>query len=210
MSEVSAVAGTPAAVVPPAPAATTTPAVSVIVPAIPSQTEPAVPGDQAKAATVPQGAPEKYVDFKVPDGMVVQPELVEKFSAVAKAQGLSQAQAQELVTFQMEAMKSDIAKYESHLAAEKASIPSLIAKDQDLGGANAVAKAETMQRAIRHFGSEKFKAMLDNASPENYMEIARFAYKVGSAIKEDSVAGTHGSPAAQEKRAADILFGPKS
>jgi len=184
--EPAATPAAPAAATPAAPAAPTT---------------PATPGGQPEGTTAPKGAPEKYADFKIPEGMHAQPELISAFSAVAKARGLDQDTAQELVTFQMESMRSGILKYEEGLVRAKAELPALIAKDPELGGADAVAKAATMQRAIEAFGSPELKKYLDakDTSNEAYIAIARFALKAGQKIKEDSVAGTQEGPGAPPK-----------
>lgn len=206
MSDAIPAAVSPAVAVPATPAQPASAAPVVVVPPV----QPATPGQPAaSAAQEPKGAPEKYEAFKVPEGMQAQPALVDSFSAVAKKHGLSQEAAQELVTFQMEAMKADIASYDKRITEEKASIPMLMAKDPVLGGANAVGNLATMQRALVAFGSPELTAFLDakETGPDIYLHFARFAYKVGAAIKEDSVAGTQGNGAAAEKRGADVLFG---
>jgi hypothetical protein len=140
------------------------------------------------------------------------------FKTLAKTHGLSQEQAQALVTFQTEFVKGEIAAYEAQQKAiatpgtpeQKAhasEIMASIAKDPILGGANAVANAATMQRAVEAFGGQGFKAFLDKQPVETHLQFARFALKVGQAIKEDSSAGTNGTTGPQEKRAADVLFG---
>lgn len=208
MSEVQQ--AVPAAVVPPAPvAAPAAPVVAtpvVVVP--PVQAVP--PGQPEPTVTEAKGAPETYADFKAPEGMQVNKDLVASFAPIAKELGLTQDAAQRLVTYQMEAMKQEIASYDAKLTAEKASIPSLMAKDPVIGGANAVANLATMQRALVAFGSPELNAFLDakETGPDIYLHFARFAYKVGAAIKEDSVAGTQGAGSASEKRAADVMFGP--
>ncbi len=67
-------------------------------PAEPPTTTPAEPPQEppAKPPTTPTGAPEKYTDFKVPDGFTAP---VEKFSEFAKAQNWTQEQAQSAVDF---------------------------------------------------------------------------------------------------------------
>lgn len=197
MSEVTPAAA-PAVVIPPAvpapaPVASATPVVVV-----PPKSETVPPGQPAAvAAPEAKGAPDKYEVFKVPEGMAAQPTLVESFSTVAKKLGLSQEAAQELVTFQMEAMREEIKGYDAKITAEKATIPALMAKDSVIGGANAVANLATMQRALTAFGSPELTAFLDakETGPDIYLHFARFAFKVGQAIKEDSVAGTQSTTA---------------
>jgi hypothetical protein len=104
----------------------------------------------------------------------------------------------------MESIRQELTAYDKRITEEKASIPMLMAKDPVLGGANAVANLATMQRAITAFGSPELTAFLDakETGPDIYLHFARFAYKVGAAIKEDSVAGTQGG----NGEAADTSF----
>lgn len=50
-------------------------------------------------AEPPQGAPDKYADFKLPEGLKLEPKVLEEASAVFKGLNLSQDQAQSLVDF---------------------------------------------------------------------------------------------------------------
>lgn len=47
----------------------------------------------------PQGAPEKYTDFKLPEGVKLEPKVLEEATAVFKGLNLSQEAAQSLVDF---------------------------------------------------------------------------------------------------------------
>jgi hypothetical protein len=55
--------------------------------------------DKPKEEAQPVGAPEKYEDFKLPEGMPVNKEMTEGFKSVAKKLNLTQSQAQDLVDF---------------------------------------------------------------------------------------------------------------
>ena len=57
------------------------------------------PKDAPKAEPAPKGAPEKYADYTVPDGMTLDPEVKGKADAIFKDLGLSQEGAQRLVDF---------------------------------------------------------------------------------------------------------------
>jgi hypothetical protein len=71
------------------------------------KTEPAKP-EPTKAEGTPKpedkkaeglGAPEKYTEFKVPDGFVLDPKVAEEAGTLFKQNGLSQDQAQSLIDF---------------------------------------------------------------------------------------------------------------
>lgn len=83
-------------------------------PGVKSLLDQDVPGDQPqgegegeknpeqKPEEKPAGAPEKYEDFKLPDGSQVDKTFMESFSATAKEMNLDQAQAQKLVDLAIE------------------------------------------------------------------------------------------------------------
>lgn len=67
------------------------------------KTEPSTP-DPTKTALnnegkPPEGAPEKYTDFKLPEGLKLQPEVMTEASALFKGMDLSQTDAQSLIDF---------------------------------------------------------------------------------------------------------------
>lgn len=65
------------------------------------------PGEEPKPGEAPkQGAPEKYADFKLPDGLNLDTKLMDGFTAIAKKNNLSQEGAQEFVSLQAEYAKS--------------------------------------------------------------------------------------------------------
>lgn len=182
----AAAAAAPAATPETVPAAATPPA-----PTTPPETT-TTPGEPAKALEPLKGAPEKYGDFKVPEGITLDKAVVDRFHGVAKTANLTQDQAQALVDFQMATAAEQQAATDAFFLAEKAALPGLIAKDPELGGANAVANLAAMQRAIVAFGDPKLTKFLDSpyTSSEAYLAFARFALKVGNKVKEDSVTGT--------------------
>jgi hypothetical protein len=67
-------------------------------PNAPAKTEP-TKADDAKDAKAPAAAPEKYEDYKVPEGFDLDPAVKAEADAIFKGMNLSQAQAQTLVDF---------------------------------------------------------------------------------------------------------------
>ncbi len=57
------------------------------------------PKDPSLLNKPPEGAPEKYADYKLPDGMTLKPEVLAEANAVFKGLNLTQDQAQSLVDF---------------------------------------------------------------------------------------------------------------
>lgn len=55
-----------------------------------------------------QGAPEKYADFKLPEGLKLQPEVIAEATAVFKGLNLSQEAAQSLVDFHAKQIQATV------------------------------------------------------------------------------------------------------
>lgn len=57
------------------------------------------PKDPSLLNAKPEGAPDKYTDFKLPDGLALKPEVLTEAQGIFKGLNLSQDQAQSLVDF---------------------------------------------------------------------------------------------------------------
>ena len=183
-----AAAGTPA----PAPApASPTPAPAA--PAAPTSllgAATAEPKTGADAPAAPSGAPEKYADFTLPEGMTLDASLLEKASATFKKQGLTQEYAQELVTLQAESSKAGIeavvktaqAQRDAFLQQEKAATLQALGPEPQKELAYAA-------KAFDKFGSPTLRKMLDESGFGMNLEMARFAIAVGRAMAEDTMPG---------------------
>ncbi len=75
---------------------------STIPPSTTTQPDTSQPKDSSTGTTKPTevtGAPEKYADFKVPDGFTLDPKVAEEATGIFKGLNLSQDAAQKLIDF---------------------------------------------------------------------------------------------------------------
>jgi hypothetical protein len=149
----------------------------------------------------PQGAPDKYEEFKLPQGMALVPEIADEFKTVAKELNLSQAAAQKLVDIQ--------AKMATH--AQEAGLKEFDAMKESWRtetlkelGSDAQAQLGIAAKAIDRFGSPALRQMLNDTGLGNHKDLVSFLVKVGKAISEDKLAD--GKPAGGAKSAADVLY----
>jgi hypothetical protein len=150
------------------------------------------------------GAPEKYEDFNVPEGIELNQEAVAKASEVFKEFNLSQEQAQKLVDIQ-----TDMAKQEAEAQADawKTMTDKWATEskdDKEFGGAEFDANLATAKKAIETFATDEFKAMLNFTGVGNHPEMIRFFFRVGKEISEDGV--FTGGKASGVKDPARVLF----
>jgi hypothetical protein len=207
---------TPATPAPTEPAATVPPAE----PATPNA-EPAKPTEEA-AATDPQktddkskdnvdqtkdknSKPEKY-DLKLPDKSPVEPSRIAEIEAEAKAQGLTQEQAQGLVDREHKVVSNLI---ETHAKRVEGWL-SEATSDKEIGGTEINRNIELAKRVVDTYGSPLFKQYLETSGLGQHPEMLRLFVRIGKASGEDRlVAGSKGI-AAKPKSAADLLFGDES
>lgn len=167
----------------------------------PKAADPAKPADPK----APEGAPEKYEDFKLPEGLSIAPEDLAGFQTLAKSQNLSQAQAQALVDFQ--------AKYE---AAKVKSVTDFWTKQADdwatqaknhpeFGGAKFSESVKLANETLDRFGTPELRADLSKYGLQNNPHLFALLAKVAQSTKDDKLV-TGGNPSASSKSAAATLF----
>lgn len=149
------------------------------------------------ATTEPGTTPTQQVadiEIKVPEGVQVDEDLMGKFKPLAKEIGLDSAKAQKMLDLYIEAQKDTSSKIEAAWNETKEGWRESIKKDAELGGAKFNETVSIARKAIEKFGGPGLKQALNELGIGNHPEIVRFAYKVGKAISEDSVAGVSSAP----------------
>lgn len=151
--------------------------------------------------------PEKYSDFKLPDGYTLSPEVVEKVTPVLKELGLDQAGAQKLVDFHVaqmiDAAKAPAATYEQTRADWQSKVladPEIKSYARD-GKTGIDAVKIDLGRAMTVLGPElakDFKAAMDlTGAGDNPAFVKGFWKLAQSVIEGKPVGGKNPSPLGQ-------------
>ncbi len=140
-----------------------------------------------KAAADKKAAKAKEYTLKAPEGTELKPEAVTEFTALAKENGLNEAQAQKLVDWY--AQRSKVATEEATkvwqttndgwVATAKA--------DKEFGGEKFEASITSAKGAIAKFGNDEFKKALSLTGMGNHPEMIRFLTKISKAFGEDKM-----------------------
>ena len=168
-------------------------------PAIPAVVDPATPGADSTVLTgdtpkpdestvltdvkpedkppVAEQAPEKYEDFKMPEGITLAPEFNAKFSELAKGLNLTQDSAQKLVDLANEQTSQLATKQLEAWTEMKTSWRADIEKDPEFGGAKMPETKIRAQRALKDFGSPELTEFL-NQGYGNHPAIIKLLAKV--------------------------------
>lgn len=135
----------------------------------------------------PQGAPENYEDFTLPEGMEVDSELLDEARPLFKELNLTQEQAQKLVDLQSKYVREAA---EKQLDAWKETVTTWAdesKKDKEFGGAKFEESLGYARTAIKQFATDDFKEMLNVSGTGNHKEMIRFLTRVGKAISDDKI-----------------------
>jgi hypothetical protein len=151
-------------------------------------TQPGSTTTPPAATTTPPGA--DGAQLKVPEGLQVDEKTLTGFKDLAQGLGLKGEGAQKLLDLHASELKraqeaageAKKAQYQQWLDEAKA--------DPEIGGAKWDASLATAQRALVRFGGEKLLKALDEAGVGNHPELIRAFVKAGTAIAEDTTAGT--------------------
>lgn len=183
--------------------------------ASPSDEKPKDGDDAEKPKTdeKQEGAPDVYEEFKAPDGIELDPEVMPEVHEIFKELGLSQEQAQK--TFekfldiqqklagtpeqQMQQAENQIVALNTKLAEECRNLP-------DIGGEKFAESLATASKVMQTFGSPEFKQLIAYTGVGSHPEFFKMMVAIGSKMSPDNfVQGGEG--AVTERRGEDIMFG---
>ena len=150
--------------------------------------------------------PESY-DFKVPDGMELDKDLADEFSAVAKEMKLSQSKAEkfmgigEKLTQKMQARFEDA--YKEAQANQIKAYETMLNTDPEIGGAKLQQALLDANEAYDKFMSDDAAKLLSDAGLNKHPAIVKVFMEIGKQIKNDSIKGGNGT---QHERTASDWF----
>lgn len=154
-------------------------------------------------------APEKY-EFKAPEGVTLDSEVLGEFEGIAKELKLSQEDAQKVADLGAKlSQKFATAQAQAVEDASSAWVAAVTA-DKEIGGEKLTENLASAQKALQAFGSPELRQLLNESRLGNHPEVIRLMAKVGKAISEDRmVTGGAGPSRDGAKSAADVLYPSK-
>lgn len=157
--------------------------------------------EEAKADDKPVGAPETYEAFTVPEGMVLDEQMLGEFTPLLKELNLPQAAAQKLVDFAPKLIEKTAAAtqaatltalgLEGHAGWAAAS-----KTDKEFGGEKFAENLGLANKAMKQFAPE-LPAVFAKNGLGNHPDVIRAFVRIGKAISEDGFVpgGTQTTPA---------------
>lgn len=171
---------------------------------------------EKKEGTKPEGAPEKYEAYKLPDGVELAEATVVEANQVFKTLGLSQTQAQQLVDFHVKTLQAAQDAPLNTWKQQQETWQTELKNHPTLGGKLSEVKA-TVSKAIDTIAGAdlgaKFRQVMDFTGAGNNPVFAEVMYKLASLVTEGGhVAGGGPSgegqkqPGAAPQTAAHVLY----
>ena len=148
-------------------------------------------------------APEKYEDFKLPEGVqIFDAPLLEEAKVAFKELNLSQSKAQRLIDLQVKAAES----------LNKMNVEGFIkvknewkAETQKLLGASWKADRVTAGKAIEILGTPELRKMLIDTGVGNHPELVKFFIEAGKLVSEDTL--VNGKRKTLPKSDGELFYG---
>jgi hypothetical protein len=143
------------------------------------------PGEGEKA---PDGAPEKYADFKAPEGATLAPELVSEVSTLAKELNLSQDKAQKVIDTAVKLAQQNAAQSQQQITdtikATQAQWATDAKADKELGGEKLAENLARAKSAMEVSASPALQELLGKSGLGNHPEVIRHFLKLAPVFLE--------------------------
>jgi len=174
--------------------------------AAPVAGEPEVKADpgagKAESAKV---VPEKY-DIKVPEGIALSPQQIEKVEVLAKELELTNEEAQWFLDMHADGARDYAAITKQQQEQRTSQWTDQVKKDPELGGARFNESAELAKRAVQKFGTPELIKELQDSGYNNHPELVRIFARIGKMIGNDTLVVPNAQAAVSQKSVEDIIY----
>lgn len=171
--------------------------------AAPKEGQSSQPAPTAPPAKV---VPEKY-ELKLPEGSQLGTSAIEKISAYAKQNGLSNKEAQSLLDEQSNAVKSFSEQQRTQHETLVENWRKEVEADTEIGGENFKQNVELASRVVKKFGDEQLIKDLNETGYGNYPPLVKLLHRIGKAMAPDQLVVPSGNPPpGQGKSRAERMY----
>jgi hypothetical protein len=153
-----------------------------------------------------EGAPEKYEEFKLEEGVSWNPEILNSFETLARKHNLSQEAAQAFVDLAAQNEKQTIESFSKQHAELMSEWVSGIKNDPEFGGYKFGETQERARRVVRKFGSPELLDSLRTSGYGNYPELIKAFARIDRAMGEDTSVNPKVADAKKSMSVAEIFY----
>jgi len=188
-------------------------------PAAPVVTEPAAKVEAAVESPEPvkeapqvekSVVPEKY-ELKLSKNSLLDPAYVAKIEAEAKAEGLSNEQAQGRLARDEQVAQNTLLAQQQAFKERAISWAKECESDKEIGGTAYKENVELAKRALDQFADASFKKILDESGLGNNPHLLRTFVRIGKKIGNDRLVteGKAGGVPKEKRSKEDVFYGKK-
>lgn len=145
-------------------------------------------------------------DFSLPEGVTLDPDAFKSFSDIAKSAKLGKEQAGELVNLGVKMMQS----WQTHaVEQQKNTVNGWIESsknDPEFGGESFEQNLSIAHHAMKAFGNDQLKAILNDTGLGNHPEVVRAFIRAGKAVMEDGFVPGSGIVSSQPLSYAQAMY----
>lgn len=161
-----------------------------------------------ESTTSPQEKKPEEVPYelKAPEGSLLDAKAIDEIKAFAKAQGLSQTQAEKLLMRENEAKSRFVEGQAEQLHQAAQTWHKQVSEDQELGGEKLKESVTLAKSVVDRFGSEALKKELNDSGLGNHPELVRLCARIGKAMSNDSLV-VPGATSGTKKSMEEVFYG---
>ncbi len=126
-----------------------------------------------------------YVDFTMPEGVVLDAQASGDLKTLAKELGLSQENAQRVADLGAQVLQRTSQAQADLVAKARNDWAEQARADKEVGGDKQADSQAASKRALDKFGTPALVQMLDESGLGNHPEVLRLLARVGGAVSED-------------------------
>lgn len=174
--------------------------------AAPVQTDPASAPATQTTETAP-AAPIEYTDFTVPEGILLDQQLMPAFKEVAAKAGLKQEQAQMMIEMGAQLQQKILTDHFAAVEQQKADWEAAAKADKEIGGDKFDENMSYAAKAASVFVTPALQEQLNKTGLGNHPDMIRVFIRAGKMISEDTLVPGGRSPGEdKEKSLAQKMF----
>tara|TARA_R110000796_G_scaffold38287_5_gene96473 strand:+ start:1306 stop:1911 length:606 start_codon:yes stop_codon:yes gene_type:complete len=151
-------------------------------------------------ADSPQGAPEAYEDFTMPEGYEADSQEMKQFSEIARELNLTQEHAQRLVNFEAERMAKLHEGKGDAVANMRVQWSEQAQNDREIGGAKYDESVAFARQALKAVGTPELFNALELTGTGDHPEFIRVFSKIGREVAEGRLDFGKGNPTPETSR----------
>ena len=151
-------------------------------------------------------APESYADFKLPEGIEMNPGYMEKLGPVFKELNLSQPQAQRLIDAHVGHVQATAGDGSKAFERMKSDWLQEAKTDTEIGGDKFQQTAKNANLAVNQLGTPALKELFKSYGIGQHPEVIRVFSKIGGFLGEDSPGNFNINASPEKKDTASSMY----